>query len=73
MSVFHLLLITVSGWLDRREPEALADLIEEKSLLAKTGRWRRLRNTDDNRRRQRSRSVWVVFEAGGADLLTTEL
>ena len=51
VSVLRLLLLTVSGCLDRREREALAYLIEENRLLRKQlGRWR-LRFTDDDRRR----------------------
>jgi hypothetical protein len=33
LSVFRLLLLTITGWLDRREREALAYLIEENRLL----------------------------------------
>ena len=49
LSVLRLLLLTVAGWLDRREREALAYLIEENRLLRKQVGGRRLRFTDDDR------------------------
>jgi len=51
VSVLRLLLLTITGWLDRREREALAYLIEENRLLRKHVGERRLRLTDDDRRR----------------------
>jgi transposase InsO family protein len=51
VSVFQLLLLTITGWLDRREREALAYLIEENRLLRRQIGRRRLRLTDDDRRR----------------------
>jgi transposase InsO family protein len=51
VSALHLLLLTVTGWLDRREREAFANLIEENRLLRKQLGGRRLRFTDDDRRR----------------------
>ena len=45
-----MLLVTIIGWLDRREQEALAYLIDENRLLRQVGR-RRLRFTDADRRR----------------------
>jgi len=51
VSVLPLLLLTVTGWLDRREREALAYLIEENRLLRRQVGGRRLRFTDDERRR----------------------
>jgi transposase InsO family protein len=50
-STFHLLLLAVTGWLDCREPETLAYLIEENRLLRRQLGGRRLRLTDDDRRR----------------------
>src|SRR5947207_14535270 len=44
-------LLTVTGWLDRREREMLAYLIEENRLLRRQLGGRRLRLTDDDRRR----------------------
>jgi hypothetical protein len=43
VSVLRLLLVTLIGWLDRREREALAYLIEENRLLRRQVGRRRLR------------------------------
>jgi hypothetical protein len=51
VSVFQLLLLAIIGWLDRREREALAYLVEENRLLRRLISGRRLRLTDDDRRR----------------------
>ncbi len=51
LSVLRLLLLTITGWLDRREREALAYLIEENRLLRRQLRGGRLRFTDADRRR----------------------
>jgi putative transposase len=51
VSGLRLLLLTITGWLDRREREALAYLIEENRLFRRQLRGRRLRLTDDDRRR----------------------
>ena len=51
VAVFQLPLLAVTGWLDRREREALAYLIEENRLLRRQIGGRRLRLTDDDRRR----------------------
>ena len=50
-SALQLLLMVLAGWLDRREQEALAYLIEEKRLLRRQLGGRRLRLTDEDRRR----------------------
>ena len=50
-SALRMLLMAVTGWLDRREREALAYLIEENRLLPRQLRGRRLQWTDDDRRR----------------------
>jgi transposase InsO family protein len=50
-SVLHLLLLAVTGWLDRRERDTIAYLIEENRLLRRQVGGRRLRLTDDDRRR----------------------
>ena len=50
-SVLRLLLLTITGWLDRREREVLAYLIEENRLLRRQVGGRRLRFTDEDRRR----------------------
>ena len=46
-----MLLLVLTGWLERREREALAYLIEENRLLRRQLGGRRLRLTDDDRRR----------------------
>ena len=51
VSTLQLWLATVAAWLDRREREALAYLIEENRLLRRQVGGRRLRFTDDDRRR----------------------
>jgi transposase InsO family protein len=51
VSVLRLLLLTVTGWLDGREREALAYLIEKNRLLRRQVGQRRLRLNDDDRRR----------------------
>jgi transposase InsO family protein len=51
LSVLRLLLLTVTGWLDRREREALAYLIEENRVLRRQVGRRRMRFTDADRRR----------------------
>jgi transposase InsO family protein len=51
VSVLRLLLVTIIGWLDRREREALAYLTEENRLLRRQVGRRRLRFTDADRRR----------------------
>jgi len=50
-SALRLLLLTITGWLDHRERQALAYLIEENRLLRRQVGGRRLRFTDDERRR----------------------
>src|SRR6478609_2766078 len=45
-----MLLMVLTGWLDRREREALAYLIEENRVLRRQLGGRRLRLTDDDRR-----------------------
>jgi transposase InsO family protein len=51
VSMLRFLLLCVTGWLDRREREALAYLVEENRLLRRQLGGRRLRFTDDERRR----------------------
>jgi hypothetical protein len=46
-----LLLLAVTGWLDRREREAMAYLIEENRVLRRQIGGRRMQLTDDGRRR----------------------
>ena len=49
----------LTGWLDRREREAIAYLIEENRLLRRQLGTRRLRLTDDDRRRLAARAFRV--------------
>jgi transposase InsO family protein len=51
VSVLRLLLLAITGWLDRRERETLAYLIEENRILRRQVGLRRLRFTDEDRRR----------------------
>ena len=59
-SALQMLLMVLTGWLERREREALAYLIEENRLLRRQLGRRRLRLTDDDRRRLAARA----FRAG---------
>src|SRR6202521_381601 len=52
-------LIALTGWLDRREREAVAYLIEENRLLRRQLGTRRLRLTEDERRRLAARAFRV--------------
>jgi putative transposase len=54
-----MLLMVLSGWLERREREALTYLIEENRLLRRQLGGRRLRLTDDDRRRLAVRACRV--------------
>jgi putative transposase len=58
-SAFQMLLMVLTGWLERREREALAYLIEENRLLRRQLGRRRLRLTDDDRRRLAVRAFRV--------------
>jgi hypothetical protein len=51
LSALQLLLMVLTGWLERREREAIAYLIEENRLPKRQLGGRRLRLTDDDRRR----------------------
>jgi putative transposase len=50
LSALQLLLMAVTGWLERREREAIAYLIAENRVLRRQLGHRRLRLTDDDRR-----------------------
>jgi putative transposase len=54
-----MLLLVLTGWLERREREALAYLIEENRLLRRQLGGRRLRLTEDDRRRLAVRAFRV--------------
>ena len=60
----QLMLIALTGWLERRERDALAYLIEENRTLRRQLGGRRLRLTDDDRRRLAARA----YRVGGAGL-----
>src|SRR5258706_13159608 len=60
-----MLLVIVTGWLERREREALAYLMEENRLLRRQLGGRRLRLTDDDRRRLAVRAFRVGRRALG--------
>ena len=56
LSSLQFLLLILTGWLDRREREVLAYLREENRLLRRQLGSRRLRLTDDDRRRLAARA-----------------
>jgi len=56
LSALQLLLMALTGWLDRREREAIAYLIEENRLLHRQVGSRRIRFTDLDRRRLAARA-----------------
>ena len=56
VSAFRMLLLVVTGWLERRERDAITDLIEENRLLHRQLGGRRLRLTDADRRRLAARA-----------------
>jgi len=59
LSALQMLLIGLTGWLDRRERETVAYLIEENRLLRRQLGTRRLLLTDDDRRRLAARAYRV--------------
>ena len=60
-SALQLLRMVLTGWLEHREREALAYLIEENRLLRRQLGGTRLRLTDDDRRRLAARAAdWIV-------------
>ena len=58
-AALQMVLCVLTGWLDRREREAVAYLIEENQLLRRQLGTRRLRLTDDDRRRLAARAYQV--------------
>jgi hypothetical protein len=58
-SALQILLLVLTGWLERREREALAYLIEENRLLRRQLGGRRLQLTKDDRRRLAVRAFRV--------------
>ena len=58
-SAFQLLLMVMTGWLARREREVVVYLIEENQCLRRQLGTRRVRLTDDDRRRLAARAYRV--------------
>jgi len=58
-SALQMVLMVLTSWLDRREREAVAYLIEENRFLRRQLGTRRLRFTDDDRRRLAARAYRV--------------
>ena len=58
-AALQMVLLVLTGWLDRREREAVAYLIEENRLLRRQLGSRRLRLTDEDRRRLAVRAYRV--------------
>ena len=58
-AALQMVLGVLTGWLDRREREAIAYLAEENRLLRRQLGARRLRLTDDDRRRLAARAYRV--------------
>jgi hypothetical protein len=58
-AALQMVLCVLTGWLERREREAIAYLIEENRLLRRQLGPRRLRLTDDDRRRLAARAYRV--------------
>jgi hypothetical protein len=56
VSALQMLLLTVTSWLDQREREVLAYLIEENRVLRRQLGGRRLRLTNDDRRKLAARA-----------------
>src|SRR5262245_4703452 len=63
VSALQMLLLIVTGWLDRREREMLAYLIEENRVLRRQMGGRRLRLTDDDRRKLAARAYRLSRQA----------
>ena len=63
VSAFQMLLLTVTSWLDRREREVVAYLIEENRVLRRQVGGRRLRLTDDDRRKLAARAYRLGRQA----------
>ena len=65
LRTLHVVLGVLTGWLDRRAREAIAYLMEENRLLRRQLGGRRLRLTDDDRRRLAARAYRVVVRSCG--------
>ena len=55
-SVLQMLLMVLTGWLERRERQVIAYLVEENRVLRRQLSGRRLRLTNDDRRRLAARA-----------------
>jgi hypothetical protein len=67
MSALQMWFGVLTGWFDRQEREALAYLMEEHHILRAQLGGRRLRLTDDDRRRLAVRAFgWGVGRYGGS-------
>ena len=62
-AALQMVLSVLTGWLERREREAIAYLIEENRLLRRQLGGRRLRLTDDDRRRLAARAYRLGRQA----------
>ena len=62
-AALQMVLGVLTGWLERREREAIAYLIEENRILRRQLGTRRLHLTDDDRRRLAARAVMFQFSA----------
>ena len=67
VSTFQSLLMVVTGWLTRREREVIVYLIEENRCLRRQLGRRRMRLTDDDRRRLAARAYRVGRRALGIE------
>jgi transposase InsO family protein len=63
LAALPMMLGVLTGWLDRRERKAITYVIEENRLLRRPLRGRRLRLTDDDRRRLAARAYQVARAA----------
>jgi hypothetical protein len=51
LSPLRLLLVTLAGWVNRHQQQVIEYLVEENGVLRKQLKGRRVRLTDDQRRR----------------------
>ena len=70
----QLLLLTVSGWVNRHQLDVIAYLVEENRVLKEQQRGRRLRLTDDQRRRlaAKAKRLWRRALEAVATLVTPD-
>ena len=62
----QVLLLTVSGWVNRYQADVIAYLVEENRVLKEQMKGRRLRLTDDPRRRLASRPQELALWASAS-------